>query len=50
VEGVVELPEPVDIVFRIGPVAQVPPQPSPLGAGYLILVEPLDSRAARFSS
>jgi len=38
VEGVVELPEPVDIDLRIGPVAQIPPQPSPLGAGYLILV------------
>ncbi len=36
-EGV-ELPEKVDIDFRIGPVAQIPPQPSPLGAGFLILV------------
>ena len=35
-----ELPDPADSVFGIGPTRQTPPPPqaSPLGAGYLILV------------
>ena len=32
------VPGPSDTDFGIGPSARIPPQPSPLGAGYLILV------------